>query len=270
MRIGSWLFTRTEDLYVENYFPYSKKGRNRIFQPYIYLSGPSGRIKLHGKRALWSLLDAMFPNDPLPRKMLNEDLKDPFIGKDLLNGLLSDPDSWPHLRLHVRTGDWVDERGKPNEGTFVMSASASSSDFDATPSLLMLEKEYPESYIMPFTLNTKTRLITIPALVIPCVNDLQMRVVLTDTVNGKHLIFSVIEKNGSAFRPQRLDYLPLSDIVSMLSNIGDRMKKLDFISTMNYIWPKNNPLDAGMRYYERDDLEYRRFVSSPSFNSFNS
>ena len=119
MRIGSWIFTRTEDIFVESYFPYSKKGKNTIFQPYIYLTCNSGRIILHGKRSLWSLLDAMFPDDPLPRKMLNEDLKDPFIGKDLLNGLFADTDAWPHLRLHVRTGDWVNERGKPNQGTFV-------------------------------------------------------------------------------------------------------------------------------------------------------
>ena len=268
MRIGSWVFVRTEDLFVENYFPYSKKGRNRIFQPYIYLSG--GRMILHGKRALWSLLDAMFPNDPLPRKMLNEDLKDPFIGKDLLNGLLSDPDAWPHLRLHVRTGDWVDERGKANQGTYILSVSPSSSDFDTTPSLLMLEKEYQQSYIMPFTLNTKTRLITIPALVIPCMSDDDSKVILTDIIDGQHLIFSLIEKNGSGFRPKRYDTLPVSDTTNLLSNIENRLKQLQNLSETNYIWPKNNPLDAGMRYYERDDLEYRRFVSSPSFNSFNS
>ena len=270
MRIGSWIFTRTEDIFVESYFPYSKKGKNTIFQPYIYLTCNSGRIILHGKRSLWSLLDAMFPDDPLPRKMVNEDLKDPFIGKDLLNGLFADTDAWPHLRLHVRTGDWVNERGKANQGTFVMSATASSSDFDTTPSLLMLEKEFPESYIMPFTLNTKTRLITIPALVIPLVEDLQMRVVLTDAFLGKHIIFSLIEKNNSGFRPKTLDYLPVSDTLSLLSNIGERLQTLEKVRNMSYIWPKNNPLDSGMRYYERDELEYRRFISSPSFNSFNS
>ncbi len=89
MKIGTWLFTPTNKLSVSFYYPYSKKRYNHnsasyIFQPYLGLDTPSGHIILHGKRALWSLLDSLFPDDPLPRIPVNNDLKDATLGKESL------------------------------------------------------------------------------------------------------------------------------------------------------------------------------------------
>lgn len=267
MRIGSWIFTRASDLEVTFYYPYSKKGKNRIFQPYFGLSSPSGEIYVHGKRALWSLLDSLFPDDPLPRPPINEDLKDPFIGREAINGLLNDSEAWPHLRLQVRTGDWKDQNGRATKGTFVLSVSPSASDYDMTPNLLLLENTTKSSFIMPLTIMTKTKLRTIPSLVIPLEEDGDFKVVLTDSIGGQHIIFSIIEKSNSCFRPKRLVSFPVSDIEDIENEIRSRLSDLRTIRDSKLPFPEMSPLDAGMRFYERDDLEFRRFQSIESFSS---
>lgn len=267
MKIGSWLFCRATDLEVTFYYPYSKKGKNRLFQPYFGLKTPSGDVVVHGKRALWSLLDSLFPDDPLPRPPVNDDLKDPLLAREAINGLLRDAEAWPHLRLQVRTGEWKDYNGRPTEGTFVLSASPSASDFDITPNLLLFENTTNLTYTMPITIHTKTKLRTLPAVVIPLESDSDFKVILTDAINGNHLIFSVIEKHSSAFRPQRMVTLPVSDPSKIETEITSRLKHLENIHSMQLSFPQMSPLDAGMRFYERDDLEFRRFQSVNSFSS---
>tara|TARA_R100000353_G_scaffold99253_2_gene72206 strand:+ start:857 stop:1681 length:825 start_codon:yes stop_codon:yes gene_type:complete len=269
MRIGSWLFCRPSDLTVTFYYPYSKKGKNMVFQPYFGLETPSGQIIVHGKRSLWSLLDSLFPDDPLPRPPINNDLKDATTGRNAINGLLNDPEAWPHLRLQVRTGDWKDPYGFPTKGTFLLSASPSASDFDMTPNLMLFEKSSNLSYMLPITIHTKTKLRTLPAVVVPLEGDPDFKVIITDAINGNHLIFSVIEKSGSCFRPQRMKSFPVSDIVRLTSDLKARMSYLAEIQSLNFLFPQMSALDAGMRFYERDDLEFRRFQSLNCFSSLN-
>ncbi len=267
MRIGSWLFCRPTDLEVTYYYPYSKKGKNHVFQPYFGLETPSGHVVVHGKRSLWSLFDSLFPDNPLPRNAVNDDLKDPMIGREVINGLLNDSEAWPHLRLQVRTGDWKDHTGRPTKGTFVLSASPSASDYDITPNLLLLEKTTKESYTIPITIHTKTKLRTIPSVVIPLDNDQDYKVIVTDSIGGNHLIFSIIEKSGSTFRPQRMNKFPASGIQELCSDIESRLAHLKKLRNERILFPEMSPLDAGMRFYERDDLEFRRFQSINSFSS---
>lgn len=267
MRIGSWLFCRPSDLKCTFYYPYSKKGKSMIFQPYFGLETPSGQIVVHGKRAVWSLLDALFPDAPLPRPPINNDLKDTTTGRNAINGLLNDPDAWPHLRLQVRTGDWKDAYGHATKGTFLMSASPSASDYDMTPNLMLLEKETKTGFTMPITIHTKTKLRTLPAVIVPLESDNDFKVIITDAINGKHLIFSAIEKSHSCFRPQRMKSFPVSDIEGMLNDIRSRTSYLAEIQQLNFLFPQMSPLDAGMRFYERDDLEFRRFQSLNCFSS---
>lgn len=267
MRIGSWLFCRAKELEVTFYYPYSKKGKNRLFQPYFGLNTPSGEVVVHGRRALWSLLDSLFPDDPLPRPPVNDDLKDPLLAREAINGLLRDSEAWPHLRLQVRTGKWKDYNGRPTEGTFVLSASPSASEFDITPNLLLFEKTTNSSYTMPLTIHTKTKLRTLPSVVIPLESDSDFKVIITDAINGSHLIFSVIEKQFSTFRPQRVSLIPVSDPTKIEKEIRLRLNHLESIQSMQLSFPQMSPLDAGMRFYERDDLEFRRFQSIISFSS---
>ena len=237
------------------------------FQPYFGLETPSGQVVVHGRRALWSLLDALFPDDPLPRPPVNNDLKDAFKGREVINGLLNDPDAWPHLRLQVRTGDWRDAHGHPTKGTFVMSASPSASDYDMTPNLMLFEGTTKATHMLPLTITTKTKLRTIPSVVIPLDDDNNFKVIITDTINGDHLIFSVIEKSFSCFRPQRMKSFPVSDTTGLVADLNARLSYLAKIKNLNFLFPQMSALDAGMRFYERDDLEFRRFQSLNCFSS---
>lgn len=267
MRIGSWLFVRPADLKVTFYYPYSKNGKNMAFQPYFGLDTPSGPVVVHGKRALWSLFDALFPDDPLPRPPINDDLKDPLLAKEVINGLLNDEEAWPHLRLQVRTGDWKDHYGHPTKGTFVLSASPSASDYDMTPNLMLFEKTTNSTFTIPITIHTKTKLRTIPSVVIPLDDDNDFKVIITDAIGGDHLIFSVIEKSDSAFRPQRMKSFPVSDMTGLTADLKNRLGYLAEIQKLHFLFPQMSPLDAGMRFYERDDLEFRRFQSLNCFSS---
>ncbi len=267
MRLGSWLFCRPSDLKCTYFYPYSKKGRNMVFQPFLGLDTPSGPIYLHGKRALWSLFDALFPDNPIPRPAVNADIKDGQVGMNIVNGFLNDEDAWPHLRLQVRTGDWKDHFGHPTKGTFILSASPASSDYDTTPSLLLFQNTTKSSYTIPITIQTKTKLRTIPSVVIPLDEDNDFKVIITDAINGNHLIFSIIEKSNSCFRPQRMKSFPVSDITGLTTDLNHRLFHLSVVWENKFLFPQMSPLDAGMRFYERDDLEFRRFQSLDCFSS---
>jgi len=267
MRLGSWLFCRPSDLKCTYFYPYSKKGKNMVFQPFLGLDTPSGPVCLHGKRALWSLLDSLFPEDPLPRPPLNADFKDPWLAKEVINGLLNDSEAWPHLRLQVRTGDWKDHYGHPTKGTFILSASPAASDYDMTHTLMLFQNATKSTYTIPITIQTKTKLRTLPAVVVPLNEDNDFKVIITDAIGGDHLIFSIIEKSNSCFRPQRMKSFPVSDITRLTSDLGSRICYLAEIQQLNFLFPQMSSLDAGMRFYERDDLEFRRFQSLDCFSS---
>lgn len=265
--IGNWLFCRTSDLKVTFYYPYSKKGKNRVFQPYLGISTPSGEVLLHGKRALWSLLDSLHPNNPLPRNPVNNDLKQAIIGHRTTQGLLSDSDAWPYLRMQIRNGEGEDQNEITTKGIFVLSVSPSASETEVTPNLLLLEAEHKNSYSIPLTIRTRTKTKTIPSLVITLEGEEDFKVVVTDSIGGNHIVFSVIEKNGSGFRPKRHEVFPVSNMSKVSKNIGERLKNLSAISRQNVIFPTMKSLPNGMRFTERDDLELRRFQTLNCFSS---
>ena len=277
MRVGNWFFTKSNNLFVEAYYPYTKRGKNKVFQPYIIFGSDSGQLYLYGKRNLWSLLDALFPNNPLPRNPVNTDLKDAIEGKVVINELLQDPDAWEDLRLQVRQGEWYNPFGrskgvlgpaKESEVTFIMSASASASEVDITPNLLLLEKQFKGSYCMPFTITTKTNMKTIPALFIPLHSAQNYKVVVTDEIGGEHLIFSIIESKGSNFRPKVASKFSTDAVSQMQREIKERISMLSSIEKINFEFDTMRPLDAGMKWYEMDYLEHRRFASCPMYSDW--
>ena len=275
MRLGSWVFVKSKDLSIDAYYPYTKRGKNKVFEPYIVFSSPSDTLYLYGKRNLWSLLDALFPNDPLPRNPVNADLKDAIAGKVILEDLLQDPDAWEDLRLQVRQGEAYDPFGRSKASsrplndadvTFIMSASSASSEVDITPNLVLLEKQFKSSYCMPFTITTKTNMKTIPALFIPLESAQNYRVVVTDEIGGEHLIFSVIENAGCNFRPKVASRFSADQVTEIQKEIKERITMLNSILKINYEFPIMRPLDAGMKWYEMDFLEHRRFTSCPMYS----
>ncbi len=282
MRLGNWFFVNTAHLTCAYAFSYTrniKRPKNITFEPYLVLQTIDG-IYLHvrGKRALWSLLDSMFPHDRLPRTAVNDDLKK-HNPREVINGLLSDPDAWPYLRLHVTDNGYYDQRAELVEGTFVLSASSNASDSDVCTILSQIEADYPESYISPHTYNTKTTLRTVPTLFIPLESNRRYKVAVVDCDgSGLYRVFSVVEsEHGDCFRPRKQSKHKGEDIVVILNQISSRLKELDNIRRFGrFDLPSMKSLDAGMRHYERDELEFRRFISLPEYpdyisfvNSFN-
>lgn len=277
MRLGSWVFLKSKDLKVDCFYPYTKRGKNKVFEPYITFTSPSGYLYLYGKRNMWSLLDSLFPNDPLPRNPVNADLKDAEQGKVIINELLQDPDAWEDLRLQVRQGERYDPFGRSKGGlrpsnesdvTFIMSASSASSEVDITPNLVLLENQFKTAYCMPFTITTKTNMKTIPALFIPLDSAQNYKVVVTDEIGGEHLIFSIIENAGCNFRPKAASRFNSSQITNIQNEISERIVMLKSILKINYSFSLMRPLDAGMKWYEMDYLEHRRFASCPMYSDW--
>lgn len=267
MLIGSWLFCRTKDISVEYFYPYSKKGRNRVFQPFFRIKTPSGSFHIHGKRALWSILDALFHDDPLPRRVINDELKDHEEAMKILNGLFQDDEATPFIRFHVKTGNYYDHDGKNFYGSFILSASPSTSQVDVTPVLMMLENTFEGSFVIPITLSLKLNTITMPCLIIPLKENENYKIMVTDSFKGNHIIFSIIEAKNTTFRPQRMSVE--NNIAKITDECLNRLNLLKQIFDFRFIFPQLSSLDAGMRYYERDDLEFRRFLSCENYNSFN-
>jgi len=258
MRLGSWIFIRTSDLAIKDYFPitmkrFIKSGRGTVTrtyinQPFLTMKYNGGEFYVRGNRPVWSLLDSVFPHDPLPRTPINNDLKTEH-GKDALEGLLTDIDAWPYLRLHVRDGEGWDAFAEPIEGTWLLSASAASSDQDLTAPLVLLEQEWAEegAYPMPITLQDKTKAFTKTCIVVPWNKDPTMSVVVVDH-GDNYIVMSQIDR-GSGFRPRK--HSKHNDIFKVYDEIADRLWDFEVIDSM-------------MKWWEMDDLEHRRFLSSPT------
>lgn len=268
LRLGDWITVRTKDIHLYVYYPFTRTGANKSlrFEPHVALETPWGGVCIHGKRALWSFLDALFPNNPLPRKPVNEDLRDENGGL-VIEGLLKDPDAWPFLRLNVRDGEHFHPFGGKMDATWVLAASAASSDSDVTSTLLMLERGFQDAFVMPLTLNAKTRIATVPAVFIPT-NNPSSRVIVTDAIEGNHLIFSIISHNACNFRPERFDRVAEGRADVLTSEIEKRIGILNRLNDASIEFQDLRPLSPTMRFTEVDDLEHRRFLTLPGAASF--
>ena len=141
----------------------------------------------------------------------------------------------------------------PNDAdvTFIMSASSASSEVDITPNLVLLENQFKSSYCMPFTITTKTNMKTIPALFIPLHSAQNYKVVVT----------------GCNFRPKVASRFSADQVTEIQKEIKERIAMLDSILKFDRLeFPIMRPLDAGMKWYEMDFLEHRRFTSCPMYS----
>jgi len=76
-------YSRTEP------FTRNKKG-SFIQQPYIVIDDGLATYHLLGRNVMWSLLDSLFPTDPLPRMVVEDDLYAPTIHTPSMLALLLD------------------------------------------------------------------------------------------------------------------------------------------------------------------------------------
>lgn len=272
MRHDDWLTVRTDHIDVLTFYPFTRPtGKKRGYrkEPHLDLLTDWGQVMIHGKRALWSFLDALFPDDPLPRSPVNADLLED--GADVIQGLLKDPDAWPFLRLNVRDGEYHHPFGGMLSGTWVLAASPASSDIDLTPTLGMVAGAFEGGFIMPYTMNTKHRIVTVPAAIfpVPSPNGVgKSTVIVTESIEGSHYVFSLIPYANCNYRPERFVRIGDGRVTAIVEEVERRITVLQSLHDASICYEPLRPLSNQMRFTEVDDLEHRRFLSLVGAASF--
>lgn len=277
MRHGDWLLVRTKDIQVDCFYWWVKShkprpnggGRQATTGPHLQITTPSGTLYLHGKRAFWSLLDSAFHEDPLPRVPINEDLKtDPQEAPYIIQCLLQDPEAWPFLRLNVRDGVFRHPMGGDLEGTWIHAATPAASETDLTPDLQNLSVE-TGGIIMPLDIVLRDRIATIPALFL---QEGEGTIIVTDNINGSHVVFSRFSRGDCSFRPSRAVKVGVGRTEDLVAEVRRREQELRRFFMLDFhhefAIAEHRPLDTHMRFSEVDDIEHRRFLSIPGITVF--
>ena len=89
-----------------------------------------------------------------------------------------------------------------------------------------------------------------------------------DDMDGSHIIFSLIEANGSTFRPRKMSKISCLNLPEIHNEIDLRLKELQAVENFRFNFPELKPLDVNMRYWEMDELENKRFFSCKSYAKF--
>ena len=92
IEVGSWIHVEPKDLRVDHITPTQlNKYKNRVREPYFFLIVGNREIMVNGRKIFWSLLDSLFPEDPLLRSDVNEHLHyDPNDFVKYLNGFFEE------------------------------------------------------------------------------------------------------------------------------------------------------------------------------------
>ena len=76
IEVGSWIHVQPKDLSCQRINPTKlNQYKNRVQEPYLRLMIGEREVMVNGRKMFWSLLDALFPNDPLPRTPVNNFLQ---------------------------------------------------------------------------------------------------------------------------------------------------------------------------------------------------
>tara|TARA_R100000541_G_scaffold32129_1_gene40890 strand:- start:8644 stop:9423 length:780 start_codon:yes stop_codon:yes gene_type:complete len=76
IEVGDWLHIEPGKLSCERINPTQlNQYKNRVQEPYLRLMIGELEVMVNGRKMFWSLLDALFPNDPLPRTPVNNFLQ---------------------------------------------------------------------------------------------------------------------------------------------------------------------------------------------------
>tara|TARA_R110000803_G_scaffold38441_3_gene83059 strand:+ start:494 stop:1273 length:780 start_codon:yes stop_codon:yes gene_type:complete len=76
IEVGDWLHVRPKELSCERINPTQlNKHKNRVQEPYLRLMIGEVEVMVNGRKMFWALLDALFPDDTLPRTPVNNFLQ---------------------------------------------------------------------------------------------------------------------------------------------------------------------------------------------------
>ena len=76
IEVGDWIHVQPKELECKRINPTQlNKHKNRVQEPFFTLVVGAKEIMINGRAKFWALLDALFPDDPLPRTPVNEMLK---------------------------------------------------------------------------------------------------------------------------------------------------------------------------------------------------
>ena len=77
IRVGDWIHVRPADMKVDAIHPTQlNKYKNRVQEPHFELIvSEHDKVVVNGRGMFWGLLDALFPDDPLPRTPVNSSLQ---------------------------------------------------------------------------------------------------------------------------------------------------------------------------------------------------
>jgi len=73
--MGCWFQTKPCDISVREFSAWRRVKGQRLFRPYLIIEIDDCPILFDGYDSVWSFIDALFPDDPLPRKAVNAAMK---------------------------------------------------------------------------------------------------------------------------------------------------------------------------------------------------
>lgn len=100
IEVGEWLHVKPSELSCERIDPTQlNKYKNRVQEPFFRLMIGNREVMVNGRKMFWALLDALFPDDPLPRTPVNQQLQaDPHEFLFDLNSFF-DESSTPYISI---------------------------------------------------------------------------------------------------------------------------------------------------------------------------
>lgn len=100
LEVGDWIHIQPKDLSCERINPTQLNHyKNRVQEPFLRLMVGDREVMVNGRKMFWALLDALFPEDKLPRTPVNDFLQaDP---NEFLNDLNSffDESNTPYISI---------------------------------------------------------------------------------------------------------------------------------------------------------------------------
>jgi hypothetical protein len=104
VHIDGWIHVPPGDCEMRYLIPMQQGKNGWLQQPYGELRiADELDVLINGRPVLWSLLDALFPDDPLPRTHVNEAIKDDSVAfLDDLNAMLKESDV-PNISIQIGT-----------------------------------------------------------------------------------------------------------------------------------------------------------------------
>ena len=81
LRVKDWIHIKTSNIKVSDFSPTQVgEHRKRLLQPWFYLEfGKARRLLCSGRPLLWALVDALFPENKIPRQVMLNSIKDNHI-----------------------------------------------------------------------------------------------------------------------------------------------------------------------------------------------